>query len=132
MVRTPGLCSHPNRRGPHRGPAKAHGVVEEEEEHGGSERVRELGEDRANEVAETASVVYDTAECSNVDRSIFCTGSTWSPQLGIQLGGLDPDPPCAPAPTKGLFGCGFRRAEDSGVPGPNGWETTTEMFITDI
>ena len=31
--------------------------------------------------------------------------------MGIQKGRLDPDPPCAPPHTQGLFGGGFRRAD---------------------
>ena len=101
--------------GDHPSPAKAHGVVEEEEDHGGCERVRELGEDRANEVADTASESYDAAEWNNVDRSIFCTRSPWTPRLGIRLGGLDPDPLLHSSPSRGLFGVWFRRAEDPEV-----------------
>ena len=45
----------------------------------------------------------------------------WTPRLGIQMGGLDPDPPCATPQRRGSGG--FRRAEDPGVPGPHGWGT---------
>ena len=41
-----------------------------------------------------------------VDRSIVCTGSPWTPQLVMQMGGLDQDPPCAPPVRRGSSGVG--------------------------
>ena len=71
---------------PHRGPAKAHGVVEEQEENGGSERVLELSEGRANEVFNTASEssVRALQECKLT--SISCTSSTLDPTIGDPVG----------------------------------------------
>ena len=50
-----------------------------------------------------------------VDRSIFCTGSPWTPRLGSVREGLTQTTPCLSL-TQGLFGSGFRRAEDPGGP----------------
>ena len=36
----------------------------------------------------------------------LCTDSPWTPRLGIQLGGFDPDPPCAPILGRGSTGVG--------------------------
>ena len=51
----------------------------------------------------------------HVDCSIFCTGSTWTPRLGIQLGGLGPDPPCASPQRTCSSGVGSEEAR-TGVP----------------
>ena len=42
-------------------------------------------------------------------------GTPWTPRLGIQLGGFDPDPPCAPPPRRGPSGVGPEEPRTPGV-----------------
>ena len=60
-----------------------------------------------------------------VDCSIVCTGSPWTPRLE----GL---PQTRPAlfSNAGLFGSGFRRAEDLGVPSPHGQGDVSILRLT--
>ena len=52
-----------------------------------------------------------------VDRGIFYTGSPWSPRLGIQMGGLDPDPP-ALLPYAGAFRAWVPKSRGPGFGSP--------------
>ena len=54
---------------------------------------------------DTAFETYDSCPARMyVDRSIFCTGSPWIPQLGIQSRGFDTDHALCSSPTQALFG----------------------------
>ena len=129
-ITNPRGCVHPRTIGsPHRGPAKARGVVEEQEEHGGSERVLEPSEDRANEVVDTASESSVRALQECMLTSVSSVQAPWTPRLGIQLRGFDPDHALRSSPMQGLFGCGFRRAEDPEVLGPHGWGAMVSRLV---
>ena len=51
----------------------------------------------------------------------------WTP-LGIQMGGLDPDPPCAPSPRRRFSGVGSEELVP-GVPGPHGWWSDDDSLM---
>ena len=50
--------------------------------------------------------------------SSVCTAQPWTPRLEIQLGGLDPDPPCAPHLHKGSSGVGSEELKTWGFHAP--------------
>ena len=60
-----------------------------------------------DELGDTGSETYDLCPArSYIDRSIFCMGLPWTPRLGIQPRGFDPDPPCAPLLRRNSSGVG--------------------------
>ena len=54
------------------------------------------------------------------DETSLCTGSPWTPRLGIQLGGVDLDPPCATPLRRGSSGVGSEEPRTLGFRVPTG------------